>query len=99
MNEKNNKKIESYKKMILRQSERIKSLNLQVDKLKLELEKKDEIINSVADLREELSQNVSDIKSYKEQYRELVEELRKMKSIVNQEVYNGRWNIVKFFIK
>lgn len=99
MNEKNNKKIESYKKMILRQTEQIEFLKSQVERLKLELIEKDELINSVAPLRDELKQNVSEVKEYKEQYKELVNELKKMKEVMNQNVFKGRWKMVQFLIK
>lgn len=97
MNEK--KRLEFQQKMISRQSEQIESLKLQNEKLKLELQEKDEIINSVASLRDELTKNVAESKKYKEEFRELVQELRKMKEIVNQTVYKGRWRLIKFFIK
>lgn len=100
MNEKRYKrKFEFQKNVVSRQSEQIEALKSQVEKLKLEIKEKDEIINSVAPLKNELSQNVAEIKEYKEQYRALIDELRKMKKIINQEVYKGRWWFIKFLIK
>lgn len=100
MNEKNyKKKIELQQKIISKQLEYIESLNLQIEKLKTECDLKDEIINSVDFLRKELKQNVAEIKKYKEEYVELIEELRKMKDIVDKEVYKGRWKLIRFLIK
>ena len=100
MNEKNYKrKLEFQEKLIKRQSEQIESLKSQVSKLELECKQKDETINSVSSLRSELEQNVSDIKKYKKEYKELINELRKMKEIMNQEVYKGRWKLIRFLIK
>ena len=100
MSEKNyRKKLEFQKKTIARQLEQIDSLRLQVEELKLECEKKNEIINSVAHLKDELTKSVSDVKKYKEQYKALIEELRKMKEIMNQEVFKGRWKLIRFLIK
>lgn len=100
MNEKKyEKKFEFQQKMISRQSEQIEELKLQNAKLKLELEKKDEIINSVASLKDELIQNAEEVKKYKEDYKSLIDELRKMREILNQDVYKGRWKLVKFLIK
>lgn len=100
MNEKKlNKKVELQEKLISRQSEQIEKLNVQIAKLKLEIEEKDNIINSVSSLRDELIQKNKDIDKYKEEYRVLIDELRKMKEILNQEVYKGRWWLVKFLIK
>lgn len=100
MNEKKlNKKVELQEKLISRQSEQIEKLNVHIAKLKLEIEEKDNIINSVSSLRDELIQKNKDIDKYKEEYRVLIDKIRKMKEILNQEVYKGRWWLVKFLIK
>lgn len=93
------KKNDFQKNMIARQSEQIESLRLEIDKLKLECKEKDDIINSVKPLREELNNNIAEVKKYKKEYIELIKELRKMKDIINQTVYNNKWSLVKFFIK
>lgn len=100
MNEKKiKKKIELQNKIILRQSEQIDDLKLQNEALKLECAKKDELIASVSFLKDELSKNVEDAKKYKEEYRALIEELRKMKEIIDREVYKGKWWLIKLLIK
>lgn len=100
MNEKNYKKrLDFQQKTILNKSEEIKSLKLEIEKLKLELQEKDGLINSVASLRDELSQNVSKIKESKEEYRKLINELQKMKEIMNKEVFKGRWWLIKLLLK
>ena len=92
-------KIKLQEKMISIQSEQIENLNAQVVELRLKIEEKDNIINSVSDLKDELIQKNKDIDKYKEEYRGLVDELRQMKEILNQTVYRGRWRIIKFLIK
>jgi chromosome segregation ATPase len=102
MNEKKKryqKKLDFQQKMIARQSDKIESLTSQIEALKLECERKDEIINSVTPLKEELTKNVNEIKKYKKEYRTLIEEARKMKNIINQEVYKNRWWLIKLLIK
>lgn len=102
MNEKNYKKrFESQQNIISRQSDEIESLNAENAKLRLQIEEKDNVINSVSSLREELKQNVEDAKKYKEQYKSLIQELRDMKKILTQEVYGSqwKWNLIKFLIK
>lgn len=99
INNKYEKRLTFQQKMIARQSEHIKDLESQIQKLQLELEEKNTIINSVSSMREELAQNVTDTKKCKEQYLVLIEELKKMKEIVNQEVYRGRWRLIKHLIK
>lgn len=100
MNEKKyEKRLEFQKKMISRQSEQIDGLKSEIEKLKLECQKKDKIINSVSSLRSELVKDAEDVKQYKEEYRKLINELKNMKKILNQEVYKGRWWLIKFLIK
>lgn len=102
MNEKKNKhkkRFQFQQKMISRQLKQIDDLKLENEKLKLELEEKNKIINSVASLKNELIENVNEAKKYKEEYKGLVNELRKMKEIINQEVYKGRWKLIKYLIK
>ena len=104
MNEKKNKnkyekRLAFQQKMITRQSEQIDKLKSEIEKLNNKLIEKDEMIDSVAPLRNELSENVNAIKKYKEQYSKLIQELKMMKSIVNQEVYKGRWWLIKLLLK
>lgn len=93
------KKLELQEKIISRQSEHIEKLNAQIAKLKLEIEEKDILIISVASLKDELTKNISDVKNYKKEYKKLIDELRKMKEIINQTVYKGRWWLIKFLIR
>lgn len=100
MTEKNYKKrLEFQQNMISRQSEQIEELKSQIEKLKLECRKKDETINSVAHLRDEMSKQVAEVKEYKQQYKGLIEELKTMKNAMNKSVYKGRWNLVKLLTK
>ena len=85
--------------MIARQSKQIEELELQVGKLRLDIEEKNRIIDSVTPMREELKQNIAEAKKYKNEFKKLVDELKQMKEIINQEVYKGRWKIIKFLIK
>ena len=83
------KKIKSQQKIISIQSEQIENLNVQIAKLKLEIEEKDIIINSISHLRDELIQKTKDIDEYKENYKKLIDELKKMKEILNQEIIDS----------
>ena len=100
MNEKNYKKrLDFQEKIISRKNEQIEVLKLEIESLKLKLEEKDELINSVTPLRNELTENVKQVKKYKEEYKILIQDLKKMKEIINQTVYKGRWKLIKFLIK
>ena len=97
MNEK--RKIEYQQKMISRQSKQIEELKSQVEKLKLECEKKDETIASVDFLKKEMIESVEKYKKLKNEFESLIDELKKMKEIMNAEVYRGRWKLIRFLIK
>lgn len=100
MNEKKyQKRIDFQNDIITKKNKENESLKLDIAKLKLQLKEKEEIINSVNSLRNELSQDVSDVKKYKERYKELVEELREMKEVMDNTVFKGRWRLVRFLIK
>lgn len=100
MNEKSYKKrLDFQQKTISRQSKQIEDLISQNRKLQLEIEEKNNVINSIEPLRKELAKNVDGAKRYKEEFERLVNEIKKMKNIVNQEVYKGRWWLIKFLIK
>lgn len=100
MNEKRyQKNLEFQKNIISRQSDKIESLKSEIEDLKLKCEEKDELIKSVDFLRSELIKDTDEIKKHKKEYEKLINELRKMKDVLNKEVYNGKWNLVKFFIK
>ena len=100
MNEKIYKKrLDFQQRMISRQSEQIGMQKSTIERLENELKEKDKIINSVAPLRKELTENVKEQKRLKKEYKKLIQELKKMKSIVDQEVYRGRWWLIKFLLK
>ena len=70
MNEKKNryeKRLAFQQKMINRQSEQIENLKIEIEKLTLECQKKDELINSVSNLRKELTENVNEVKKNKKE--------------------------------
>lgn len=93
------KKLEIQSKLIARQSEQIEELKSQNKALKLKCDEKDEIINSVEPLRKELTESIKKHKELRNEYTNLVKELRMMKKVIDETVYKNRWNIVKFLIK
>ena len=100
MNEKNYKKrLEFQQKVISKKSEEIESLNAEIIKLRLQIEEKDNVINSIEPMRNELSQNIAEIKKGKEKYKKLIGEVKMMKSIMNKEVFKNRWWLIKLLLK
>ena len=102
MNEKKNryeKRLAFQQKMITRQSEQIDKLKAEIEKLNNKLIEKDGIINAIEPMRKEMAENLKEQKKLKEQYKSLIDELKKMKKIINQEVYHSRWRLVRWLIK
>lgn len=100
MNEKKyEKRLEMQNKLISRQSEQIKDLEQQVRDLQLEIEEKNKIINSIEPMREEMAKHIAEVKKRKVEFESLTNELRKMKDVLNETIYKGRWNIVKLLIR
>lgn len=93
------KRLEFQQKMISRQSEEINGLKSEIEELKNKLEEKDEIIRTVEPMRKEMTENIKEQKRLKEQYKVLILELKKMRNIVDEEVYKGKWKLIKFFLK
>lgn len=102
MNEKKNKyekRFDFQQKIIARQSEQIDNLKLEIEKLTLECQKKDELIRTVEPMRREMTENIKELKRLKDEYKALIQELKQMKEILNQEVYRGKWRLVRWLIK
>lgn len=93
------KKLDFQQKIITRQSKQIELLKSQIEYLKQKCQEKDDVINSVQSIREELVENAKEHRRFKNEYKELVDELKQMKKIIDVNVYKGRWKIVKFLIK
>lgn len=81
------------------QSDEIKSLKRQINELNISNQKKDELINSVDGFQKELDQIVANLRVKKEEYDKLIEEVRMMRSVLNEEVFKRRWNIIKWLLK
>lgn len=90
---------EFQKKLNEKQLKEIESLKLEVEKLKAQCEEKDKIINSVDSLRVEMTQYKDAIKNKRKEYDELIDDLKKMRKVMNEEFFKGRWRLVKFLIK
>lgn len=96
---KRNRKSNIKSRIIERQTNKIESLKKRISELEIDCDEKDELINSVDSLRVEMEQIVEDLKSKGEVYDKLVGELTEMKKIMNEEVFKGRWNIIRFLLK
>lgn len=97
MNKHNSK--DRSKRIINKQIEEIESLKKTILKLEASCNEKDEIINSIDSLRNELVNTIEDIKKKSEEYDQLIGELAEMRKAMNRDVFKGRWNLIRLMLK
>ena len=99
MNTKKNRKSNMKSRIIKRQIDEIDSLKKKIADLEIDCKDKDEIIKSIDTLRIDFKETIDDIKRKGEAYDKLIDELTEMKKVMNEEVFKGRWNLVRLLIK
>lgn len=99
MNTKKNRKSNMKSRIIKRQIDEIDSLKKKIADLEIDCKEKDEIIKSIDTLRVDFKETIDDIKRKGEAYDKLIDELTEMKKVMNEEVFKGRWNLVRLLIK
>lgn len=95
----NKKKSDLKNQVILRQVDKIDSLQKKVSDLEIDNAKKDEIINSINALRDDLFTTVNELNGKSEKYDELLAELMQMRKVMNQTVFKGRWKLIRLLLK
>lgn len=95
----NKKKLHSKNQIISRQVDKINSLQKKVSDLEIDNVKKDEIINSIEALRNELFATINELKDKREKYNKLVLELTQMRNVMNHTVFKGRWKLIRLLLK
>lgn len=86
-------------KIIKRQSDEIEALKESIVDLNITCEQKDEIINSIDGLRNDLIAVLEDLDDKRDKYDALISELMEMKKIMNKEVFKNKWWLIKRLIK
>lgn len=86
-------------RIIDRQSKEIESLKEKISQLEIAASEKDELLSSVDDLLEDLRESVDVIQSKSDEYEELVDDLRDMKKIIDEEVFHRNWWIIKHLLR
>lgn len=95
----NDKKYDLQNQIIQRKNNEIESLKSKISKLEIDCETKDELINSIESLRLELKEIVVDLDTIRNEYNTLVSDLMQMRKVFNQEVFHGRWRVIKWLMK
>ena len=93
------KRYEIQKKVVQNQITEIENLKKQISELEIDNCKKDEIIDSISVIRDDLVNTVEDLKNKREEYDKLIDELQKMKTVMNRTVFKGRWKLIKMLLK
>ena len=99
MNNYKNKKSDFKTKIITRQIDEIDSLRKKISDLEIDNKNKDEIIESINALRNDLINIVNEIKDKSDKYDMLIAEVMQMKSVINKTVFKGRWKLIRFLLK
>lgn len=86
-------------RIISRQVDEIDKLKQTISDLEISCQEKDELISSVDNLIEDMRKTVDGINAKREEYDKLISELRQMKLIMNEEVFNNKWWLIKFLLK
>ena len=93
------KRIEYKDRVINKKDMEIESLKNRVSKLEIDNDEKDEIIGSIDSLRVEMDEVVKELRNKSKEYDELIKELFQMRNIMNREVFNNKWSLVKWLIR
>lgn len=94
-----NRKFQSQKKTIMRQVDEIEKLKHEIESLQIDCNKKDSMINSVNEIRQEFYQVIADLKSKREEYDTLIADLKQMRQVMNQTYFKGKWKLIRFLLK
>ena len=94
-----NKKSDYKSRIISRQIDEIEHLKQEVSKLEIDCEEKNKLINSIDSLRDDLVGVIDELKNKRQEYDKLIVELYKMKSVMNQTVFKGRWKLIRLLLQ
>ena len=94
-----NKRSDFKRQIIVRQIDKIDSLQKEISDLKIDNAKKEELINSTNALRDDLFNVINNLKSKSDEYDRLVAEIMQMRNVMNQTVFKGRWKLIQFLLK
>ena len=93
------KKYETQKKIVLRQLDEIEKLESSISELEIDSEKRTELIDSITDIRTELYEVIDDLSERREEYTRLIQDLRQMKMVMNQNVFKGKCRLIKLLLR
>ena len=98
-NDRNKRSSDRKSRIISRQVDEIDKLKQMISDLEISCQKKDDIIGSIDILLSDMKETVDGIKEKSDEYDRLIDELKHMKKIMNEEVFNNKWWLIKFLLK
>lgn len=86
-------------RIIARQADEIEKLKEEIAKLQNDNAEKEELVNSIEPMRKELSEIIKDLNDKRNEYDALLSQLKESRKIINQDVFKGKWNLIRFLLK
>lgn len=93
------KRLDLKDKIIERKSDEIESLKNKISSLEIDNKEKDEIIGLIDSLRVEMNEVVNELRDKSKEYDKLLADLFQMRKVMNEELFNGRWSLIKLLMK
>lgn len=93
------KKLDMKSKIIKRQVDEIESLKNKISSLEIDCSEKEDIIKSIDVLRIDFDNVIAELKEKRKEYDIIISDLKKMRSVMNREVFNGKWKIIKMLMR
>lgn len=81
------------------QANEISRLKSKITELEITCEKKDEIIRSVDGIMNEFFREIEIARQKQAECKKILDELREMKSVMNQSFFKGRWKLIRFLLQ
>lgn len=87
------------KQIIQRQINEIEKLKTMISDLRLDCDKKDEIVDSIDTIRDDFIEVVDELRTKKNEYEKLISELIEMRNTMNEVVFKRRWRLIRWLMR
>ncbi len=93
------KKYDVVKKRMNRQTKEIEDLCHKISQLEIENKEKQEMLDSLKSIRKDWQDSLDVICIQRDEYQNLIFELREMKAVMNTTVFKGKWKLIRLLMK
>lgn len=98
-NNRTNKKLDTKNKVIKRQIDEIESLKQMVSDLQVDCNEKDNVIESIESIRNDLLEIVEELKEKSKECDELINEVIEMRNSIDKYFFKKRWKLIRLLLK